>query len=94
VWGSNPQSGGGSGGSIKVDVGTISGEGTVEAAGGLGNNYSYPAPSGSGGGGRIAIFYGSSSFLSTHITARGGGSNRPGSAGRSIRRTVRQPTVI
>src|SRR5205823_12925705 len=70
-------SGAGSGGSIRLDVGGLSGAGQIEARGGT----SARASVGSGGGGRIAIYYMDSSFDNTHTHADGGDNTRPGSAG-------------
>ena len=47
--------GGGSGGSVWLDVGTLQGTGSIQANGGLHSNS--PGDSGDGGGGRIAIYY-------------------------------------
>ena len=49
--GANLESGGGSGGSLWVTAGTLTGAGTISASGGLGND-----GGGGGGGGRIALY--------------------------------------
>ena len=64
-------SGCGSGGAIRLDVGTLNGAGTISADGGNGGaGYSGR----SGGGGRVAIYYGlAANFnLATNVTAHGG----------------------
>ncbi len=59
--------GGGAGGSIRLDVGALSGNGLISANGGhaAGN-------SGGGGGGRIALYYTTCAMSSTQITAYAG----------------------
>jgi hypothetical protein len=47
--------GGGSGGSIWLEVGTLQGTGSIQANGGLHSNS--PGDSGDGGGGRVAVYY-------------------------------------
>ena len=64
------KAGGGSGGAIWINVGTISGTGTVSAKGGTAPNYA-----GGGGGGRIAVYYGSNSLPLASISASGGKCN-------------------
>jgi hypothetical protein len=60
-------SGGGSGGGIRIDVGTISGTGQIRAHGG---NSSY---AGGAGGGRIAIYYrDASAFNMSNVSALAG----------------------
>ena len=76
VWGS----GGGSGGSIYLTVGTLSGSGTISAYGGDSHNHNNVNYGGSGGGGRIAICYGVISFGGS-LSARGGYSDNYGWAG-------------
>lgn len=68
--------GGGSGGSIVLTVGTLSGDGTISASGGAANNLG----GGGGGGGRIALYY-SSNLFSGDILARGGAGTNAGGAG-------------
>ena len=68
-------SGGGSGGGITLNVGTLTGAGTVSANGGAANNLG-----GGGGGGSIAILYLTNSF-SGNITAYGGAGANYGGAG-------------
>ncbi len=54
----------GSGGGVRIDVGALTGTGSVDASGG-GNSYS-------GGGGRIAVYYGSgTTFDLTKLKAQG-----------------------
>lgn len=56
---------GGSGGGVRIEVaGAITGTGNVYARGGSVNSQS-------GGGGRIAIYYGTGTFDSTHAVASG-----------------------
>src|SRR5262245_47171384 len=66
--------GGGSGGGIRIDVGTLSGAGLISAKGGNGSN-----SGGGGGGGRIAFYYRNlTGFNLSNVTAFGGtGSNTP-----------------
>jgi hypothetical protein len=72
---SNLNSGGGSGGSVWLHVGKISGTGTLSADGGAANNLG-----GGGGGGRMAVWYNTNSFAGT-ISARGGLGANAGGAG-------------
>jgi hypothetical protein len=65
-------SGGGSGGSIYLAVGTLAGSGVVSASGGGGY--------GGGGGGRIAIYYHTKSLTGV-LSACGGSRGIPGGAG-------------
>ena len=61
--------GAGSGGGIRLDVGTLSGNGTISANGGaLSGSTSFA----SGGGGRIAAYYTDKSGFTGNITANGG----------------------
>ena len=72
----NDFSGGGSGGSIKINVGEISGTGEIEAKGGDGSfKVRLDNRRGGGGGGRIAIFYTSSNFPEDNIYVKGGFGN-------------------
>ncbi len=79
--------GGGSGGGIYVDVGSLSGSGYLKADGGLGRGEFWgqgSTPGGGGGGGRVAVYardFGG--FDLAHITALGGTTNlgNPGGAG-------------
>lgn len=68
--------GGGSGGSIWVTAGTLSGAGVVLADGGAGEW----VEAGGGGGGRIALYFADNQFMGS-ITARGGGGSQKGGAG-------------
>ena len=68
-------SGGGSGGSLWLAVGTLTGTGSIFANGGQGF-----ATAGGGGGGRIAVYYGTNT-LSGSIAAQGGSGNVRGGAG-------------
>lgn len=62
--------GGGSGGSIRLDIGTLSGAGTLQANGGSGFTFQ---GGGGGGGGRIAVYYNSATFdLQNNIINLGG----------------------
>jgi hypothetical protein len=76
---------GGSGGGIRIDAGTLSGSGTIQANGGdaLRDSY-YGLSAGGGGGGRIAIYYTDiSGFNIANISAMGGvgATNRIGAPG-------------
>ena len=72
---------GGSGGGILLDVGTLSGSGTIQANGG--NPFSTGSQGGgAGGGGRIAVYCDDdSAFTPQAIEAAGNTRNRPGGAG-------------
>ena len=70
-----PNSGGGSGGSIFLLAGKLSGAGVLSVNGGAGN-----LTGGGGGGGRIAILYNTNSFTGA-VTARGGAGAHFGGAG-------------
>ncbi len=72
-------SGGGSGGSVWLTVGTLAGAGTISANGGMGNGFGLWG-GGGGGGGRIAIQYGVNLFFGT-TSARGGSGSAWGGAG-------------
>jgi hypothetical protein len=81
--GTNPHSGGGSGGSVFLAAQTISGAGSISAQGGAGEPYD----GGGGGGGQIAIYWnlagappGSNVFTGT-ISAQGGSGATAGGAG-------------
>ena len=81
--GTNPHSGGGSGGSIWVMAQTISGAGSISAKGGAGELYD----GGGGGGGQIAIYWnasnaapGTNAFTGT-LSAQGGAGAAAGGAG-------------
>ncbi|MCX6360517.1 MAG: hypothetical protein NT029_11945 [Armatimonadetes bacterium] len=65
--------GGGSGGSIHLKVGSLAGEGLIEAIGGSPDVTSLPDgwPAGGGGGGRIAAHYDANTFAG-RMDARGG----------------------
>ena len=66
--------GGGSGGSVWLNVGTLSGSGLISANGGDCVN------AGGGGGGRIAVYFNSNSF-NGNISVRGGNGFNTGGAG-------------
>jgi hypothetical protein len=68
--------GGGSGGSMWVRARVILGNGFITATGGNGN-----VGGGGGGGGRVAIYACTRTVPASHITADGGQSQHPGSAG-------------
>ena len=72
-------SGGGSGGSVWVTAGTLTGAGTISANGGMGNGFGLTG-GGGGGGGRIAIQYGVNLFFGV-TTAQGGSGSAWGGAG-------------
>ena len=72
--------GAGSGGSILLNVNTLSGVGFISAYGGYANRTSGGNSGGGGGGGRIAIYYATNNFAGG-ISAGGGGSYDRGIAG-------------
>jgi hypothetical protein len=74
--GAGPSAGGGSGGSIFLTVGTLSGSGLISVNGGAGN-----ALGGGGGGGRIAVVYRIANSFSGLVSAYGGGGYAAGGAG-------------
>ena len=51
------EAGGGSGGSILMNVWTIDGSGEIDASGGQGYNGSHASHGGGGGGGLMALYY-------------------------------------
>ena len=71
-------SGGGSGGCVYLDVGTLSGSGTISANGGEHGRY---GNAGGGAGGRIAVYYDNIGPFSGDIQAAGGHGNEYGGAG-------------
>jgi hypothetical protein len=74
------QAGSGSGGSIKLVVGTLSGSGSVRANGGVGEV--------GGGGGRVAVFYTNLVMSATNLLATGGdGGNSDGGHGTVLLRS-------
>jgi hypothetical protein len=73
--GTAPNAGGGSGGTVSLTVGTLSGSGVISANGGVGNSLG-----GGGGGGRIALVCGAYNF-SGGVSACGGGGYAWGGAG-------------
>ena len=78
-------SGGGSGGSILINVTTLEGEGAINASGGDGNGNG-----GGGSGGRIAVYFYNSAFTGT-VTAMGGRSSfEAGAAGTIYRVDVKR----
>lgn len=72
----NERSGGGSGGSVWLSAGAVTGGGAITANGGAGE----PVHGGGGGGGRIALSCGTNNFAGT-ITAYGGPGWQAGGAG-------------
>lgn len=78
-------SGGGSGGSIWLTVGSLKGTGIISANGGSGEW----VDGGGGGGGRVAVHYGSDDFRGA-VTTYGGGGNQRGGAGTIHRRAIGQ----
>ena len=80
--GSGRSTGGGSGGSIYLRVGTLTGSGVISANGGAGNSWG-----GGGGGGRIAVVYGANRFSGLMSAYGGGGYGRAARA----RSTLRPP---
>lgn len=73
--GTAPNAGGGSGGTVALTVGTLTGSGVISANGGTGNSLG-----GGGGGGRIALVCGAYDF-SGGVSAYGGGGYAWGGAG-------------
>jgi len=75
--GTENNAGGGSGGGIRIDVGTLQGLGSIDANGGTGG-----VSGGGGGGGRVAVYYQSiTTFDLSKITASGGTGDVNGGAG-------------
>jgi hypothetical protein len=70
--GGNGTGASGSGGSVWLRVGTLSGAGSIEAKGGTGFRYWAGALGGGGGGGRIAISYDTNMFPEANVLAQGG----------------------
>jgi hypothetical protein len=81
------RSGGGSGGSIWLNVQSIDGNGTIAADGGSGE----PASGGGGGGGMIALYYGINSF-SGKISNHGGKGYMAGGAGTIYSKGTNDPS--
>jgi hypothetical protein len=73
----NPQSGGGAGGSLWINAGTLTGGGLIAARGGAGG---VTEGGGGGGGGRIALYLSQNTFAGT-ISAVGGLGYQNGGAG-------------
>jgi len=72
--------GGGSGGGVLLNVGTLSGAGTIAANGGMGSG----SLGGGGSGGRVAIYYSASTFnLSSNVSAFGGHTTAANGSGAS-----------
>ncbi len=78
--------GGGSGGSVWLSVGRLTGSGSITANGGAGNNHG-----GGGAGGRIAVTYATNLFSGV-ITAHGGGGAAWGGAGTIYTKANHSPT--
>jgi hypothetical protein len=81
----------GSGGSIRLDVGTLSGAGVIAASGG--NGY---VQGGSGGGGRVAVYYTDmSGFSLANVRAHGGtGGAGAGGVGSVYLKTPAGPGIL
>jgi hypothetical protein len=80
-------SGGGSGGSLYLEVTTLAGRGSITAQGGqAGNN------GGGGGGGRLALYYTTNSFTGT-LSCCGGWGYKYGGAGTLYKLGLGQPTA-
>jgi hypothetical protein len=79
--------GGGSGGSIWIVTGTLSGNGNLFAKGGVGGG-SYRG--GSGGGGRIAVYYTTDNSSTISYQAYGGAGSYPGGAGTVFKKSAAQ----
>ncbi len=71
--------GGGAGGSILIHAGALAGGGSISVSGGAGG-----AGGGGGSAGRVAVFYGSSSFSLSNITAAAGQGGAGGAAGDGV----------
>ncbi len=69
---------GGSGGSVWLEVGVLSGAGQVQANGASGGTYS---DTGGGGGGRVAIYYGGTTGFDLQARVLASGGKGAGSAG-------------
>ncbi len=74
--GFGPASGGGSGGTVNIIAGGISGAGVISASGGAGD----PPYGGGGGGGRVSVNFTTNQFTGS-IFARGGSGGMIGGAG-------------
>ena len=74
----DPAAGGGSGGSILLRVGVLSGSGIISATGGDAKTYD---KAGGGGGGRIAVYCNYRSDFTGVITVSGGAGHFPGEEG-------------
>ena len=74
---------GGAGGSVWLEVGTLSGAGSISASGGPGGGPTAGGPaSGAGGGGRVSLTVkDASAFDLGHVQARGGDGDLPGAPG-------------
>jgi len=89
------QFGGGSGGAVWINAGTIAGQGTISAKGGGSSN-----GFGGGGGGRIALYYNTDGLIDARISAAGGisgsGSNlsQNGGAGMVYRYQYQMPLTV
>ena len=82
--------GGGSGGSIWLTVGTLSGSGSITANGGSGVD----SVGGGGGGGRIYISCNNNSFAGTVSACGGGGANWGGAGTVFIKPTAQNGQLI
>lgn len=83
---STANSGGGSGGSLWLTVGTLAGTGGLMANGGA----SFSAYGGGGAGGRIALYHTNNSFTGT-LSAQGGTGYQTGGAGTIYTKAASQP---
>lgn len=91
--GQDAYAGGGAGGSLLINVGTLAGGGIISANGGAGIGDGVYG-GGGGGGGRISIQFGGNLFLGS-IVARGGSSLYPGGAGTVyLKRTGSEPGQV
>ncbi len=82
--------GGGAGGSIWIDAGTLDGVGVITANGGPGRS-----SGGAGGGGRVAVYVDASTMGDAQIRAYGGASTYGGAAGTVYRRlSAASPEVL
>ncbi|MCG3121720.1 MAG: hypothetical protein GIKADHBN_00090 [Phycisphaerales bacterium] len=71
-----PRCGGGAGGSLWIECGTLAGTGMISAGGGAGGS-----SGGGGGGGRLALYCCDVQMLTSHLVADGGSGYKAGSPG-------------
>lgn len=81
--------GGGSGGSVFITTGAMSGAGTISASGG--NAYAQATQAGGGGGGRIAVYHAGGGVWTGTISALGGSGSQIGGAGTVYQKDSLEP---